>query len=118
MKYTMILVAMIIGFNGCGKVGPAGPVGAPGASVMGPQGSAGTNGSNAASVTIVQFCQSCVTHYPDTFAEIGFCSNGTIYATYSENDGFSAEIPPGVYTSDGVNCACTFTVGANCAVSN
>jgi hypothetical protein len=120
MKY-LIAVVILMSLSACGKDGARGPAGADGQSIIGPQGVPGlpgTNGTNASPITVVQFCQSCVTHYPDTFAEIGFCSNGSIFGTYSANDGFSAEIVPGVYSSKGINCSCTFTVSANCAVSN
>jgi len=123
MKY-LIAVVILMSLSACGKdvqyvTGPVGATGAQGpAGQNGSDGTNGTNGTNASPITIVQFCQSCVTHYPDTFAEIGFCSNGSIYGTYSANDGFSSEIVPGLYSSNGINCSCTFTVGANCAVSN
>ncbi len=120
MKY-LIAVVILMSLPACGKdvqyvTGPVGATGAQG--IPGPSGSPGVNGTNANPITVVQFCQSCVTHYPDTFAEIGFCSNGSIYGTYSANDGFSSEIVPGVYSSNGINCSCTFTVGPNCTVSN
>jgi hypothetical protein len=119
MKY-LILVSILMSLSACGKDVQyvQGPQGIPGQSIVGPAGPSGADGTDAAPITVVQFCQSCFTHYPDTFAEIGFCSNGSIYGTYSENDGFSSEIVPGVYSSNGINCSCTFTVGPNCTVSN
>jgi hypothetical protein len=66
---------------------------------------------------MVQLCQSCVPVYPSTFAEVAFCIGGNLYGTYSANDGFSAELPPGAYSSDGINCSCSFVIGPNCAVT-
>lgn len=77
----------------------------------------GTNGTNATSVTPVQFCPG-VTTYANEFNELGFCISGSLYAVYSENDGFLSEIPPGNYSSDGINASCTFTVEANCVITN
>jgi Collagen triple helix repeat (20 copies) len=101
-----------------GSTGPEGAIGNPGTNgqdgATGPQGIPGLNGTD---VTIVQFCPGS-TNYPNQFNEIGFCISGNIYATYSANGGFSTLIPPGVYSSDGVNSSCTFTVEANCMVEN
>ena len=132
MRYAFILLFFITSCGKDGATGPAGqsivgpqgqqgvpgPTGSPGAT--GPQGSIGPQGNpgiNGSSPTVVQFCAG-VTHYPDTFCEVGFCFNGTLYATYSANDGFSAEIVPGEYSSNGINCSCTFAVSDNCQVSH
>lgn len=72
---------------------------------------------NGTQVVPVQFCLATTT-YPSTFSEVGFCIDGSLYAVYSTNSGFMTEIPPGTYSSDGVNSSCTFTVSANCKVSN
>lgn len=95
-----------------GEIGPVGPQGPTGNS-----GQNGTNGTDGTIITIVQFCPGNTT-YPSEFNEIGFCIDGNVYATYSTNGGFSAMIPPGIYSSDGVNASCTFTVSANCVITN
>lgn len=66
--------------------------------------------------TIVQFCPG-ITSYPQTFSEIGFCINNQLYAVYSANDGFLTLVPPGTYSSNGINSSCTFNVGLNCEVN-
>lgn len=116
MKYFIIIAMLSV--TGCGKTGSTGaegPAGSPGQSVQGP---AGAPGSNGESFTPVQLCRSCVTQYPDTYAEVVFCYQGDLYGTYSANDGFSAELPPGTYNSAGINCSCTVTIGTNCNVTD
>ena len=80
----------------------------------GSQGPAGTSGTI---VTTVQFCPGVTPDYPSTFPESGVCINNVMYGVYSSNGGFLAELPPGEYSSDGINASCTFTVGPDCAVS-
>lgn len=82
-------------------------------------GTNGADGKDAAPGTIVQSVQFCsgVTSYPAKFNEVGFCVAGKLYAVYSANGGFMAEIPPGTYSSNGINSSCTFTVGLNCQVT-
>jgi len=92
-----------------GATGPQGPQGNPG-----PQ---GTPGVDITPITWVQFCAP-TTAYPNTFSEGGFCIAGNLYAVYSINGGFMTLIPPGVYSSNGVNSTCTFTVQANCVVTH
>lgn len=83
----------------------------------------GTNGTNGAPgtpgtlVTPVQFCPG-TTHYPTTFPEVGFCINNELYAVYSANDGFLTKVAPGVWSSNAIGSSCTFTVSANCVVTN
>jgi hypothetical protein len=89
-----------------GSVGPAGPVGEP-----------GLPGLNATPVTTVRFCPSNTAVYPTTFPEYGICLGGQLYGVYSANGGFLALLPPGAYSSDGINDSCTFTIKANCVVS-
>jgi hypothetical protein len=117
---TFILLTFVIACDNTGAIGPQGEQGIPGVpgpvGSPGPQGSPGVNGINGTSPTVVQFC-SGTTNYPSTFCEIGFCFNGTLYATYSANDGFSSAIPAGSYSSNGINCGCNFTVGDNCSVT-
>lgn len=101
-----------------GSVGPqgvAGPTGLTGS--VGATGSQGAPGINA-NLSVVQFCPSSfVPSYPSTFPEIGLCLNNVLYGVYSANDGFLAMLPPGEYSSDGINASCTFTIGADCKVS-
>jgi hypothetical protein len=42
------------------------------------------------------------------------CINNSIYAVFSVNGGYLAEIVPGIYSSNAVGSACDFTVVANC----
>lgn len=119
MRY-LIAVVILMSLSACGKdvsyiTGATGATGNRGPA--GEVGPSGTPGSNAMSWTPVQFCKG-TTHYPDTFCEVGYCYEGNIYATYSANDGFSSETPSGIYASNGINCSCTFTISANCAVGN
>jgi hypothetical protein len=98
-----------------GQVGPTGPKGDAGSQgPVGPQGSPGVPGTT---VTSVQFCLGVTPDYPSAFPEVGFCISGNLYAVYSTNGGFLTYIPPGVYSSNGVNSSCTFTVGSNCEVT-
>ncbi len=104
---------------GCGKdtqyvTGPQGPAGATGQ--MGAPGSNGSNGSDA-TVQYVQLCHG-TTHYPDTFCEVAECVEGNLYGVYSANGGFDSKLPAGAYSSNGINCGCTVTIGSNCSVSN
>lgn len=77
----------------------------------------GVAGSPGTVVTPVQFCPGTPV-YPSTFIENGFCIEGQLYAVYSANGGFMVLLTPGEYSSNGINASCSFTVGANCAVSN
>jgi hypothetical protein len=69
--------------------------------------------------TIVQPIQFCsgTPIYPSTFPEVGFCINNQLWAVYSANGGFLTLIPPGQYSSTGINSSCTFTVGPDCVIS-
>lgn len=84
--------------------------------VAGQQGPQGAPGIDANPITVVTLCPA-VTTYPGTFTEVAFCIQGKLYATYSANGGFSTEIPPGTYSSNGINSSCTFVVAANCQVT-
>jgi len=79
----------------------------------GPQGLSGKDGTQ---INIVQFCPNVSSHYPLIFPEIGFCINNKIYAVYSANDGFMAEIVPGYYWSNAIGSICNFTVKDNCEI--
>jgi len=134
MKHTMIVTALIL--TACqgpqGDRGGQGAVGAPGQTIIGPVGATGpsgapglngsnglngTNGTPGTQVDIVQFCPGS-TNYASEFNEVGYCINGQIYAVYSANDGFLSLIPPGTYSSNGINSSCSFVVGPNCEVTN
>jgi len=84
---------------------------------IGPTGPQGLPGQDLTPISIVQFCPN-TTVYPATFTEVGFCISGNLYAVYSDHGGFATYIPPGVYSSNGINSSCTFTVGDNCEISN
>lgn len=120
--FCLAVLALLI--QGCAKPkdGINGATGQPGASVVGPAGSVGATGPqgipgiDTTPMTIIQFCPGFVQSYPSTFAESGFCIGGIMYGVYSANNGFIAELPPGVYSSNGINASCTFTLESNCVV--
>ena len=110
MKALLTITALLV-LTACGPTGGTGgqgPAGSPGDT--GPQGP-GTV------VTLIQFCpNSGAPSYPNVFPEYGFCIGGSIYATYSANDGFTTLLTPGTYSSNAVGSSCTFVVGPNCSV--
>ena len=103
--------ALIVnGANGTNGVdGATGAQGATGA--VGPQGQPGTMFKS------VQFCPGLTPTYPTTFAEVGFVIGTDVYGVYSANDGFMAFLPPGRYSSNGINASCNFTINADGTVS-
>lgn len=103
----LFIVLGLLALTACGGV----------TNFVGPKGDPGVAGKDGTVVTLVQLCSSCVTHYPDTFAEIAICSGGVLYGTYSSNGGFSSVLPPGAYSSNGINCSCTVTIGPNCSIN-
>lgn len=110
------------GVNGAvghqGDVGPTGPVGGRGPTGDdGLQGIPGLDGADGTQITIVKFCPG-VTVYPTKFVEIGWCIEGSVYGTYSQNGGFSTLLPPGAYTSNAIGSSCSFTILANCGISH
>lgn len=105
----LLTTSVLILLAACAR--PKGDTGAPGSA-----GTNGVNGVDTTPITLVQFCPG-TTHFPDTFCEVGFCIGGNLYGTYSANDGFSVLIPPGTYSSNGINCSCNFTVASNCQVN-
>lgn len=133
----LILIFMMFGMVGCGlrdgqaglngapgvkgdtgAVGATGPQGVPGpAGANGSNGTNGTNGADASPVTIVPFCPGFTATYPSVFPEYGICLQNQLYGVYSANGGFMALLPPGTYSSNGINASCTFTIGANCQVT-
>lgn len=124
----MLLVAVIVTLSvttqGCGKApkGDTGVAGKDGQSTVGatgsqgPVGPQGAPGVDAHPVTVVKLCPA-TTVYSTTFTEVAFCIDGSLYAVYSANGGFESLIPPGTYSSNGINSSCTFTVHANCEVT-
>ena len=119
MKYLVLTLVVLIAacdrpLNGTnGAPGPSGPQGTSPAPVPGPSGTPGTI------VTMVELCgSSFVPTYPTTFPEYAECVGDQLYGVYSANGGFEALLPPGEYTSDGVNASCTFEVQANCVIVN
>lgn len=78
-------------------------------------GATGAAGLNGTIITPVKFCSQSPS-YPTTFPEYGLCINNNLYAVYSANDGFLTLIPPGVYSSNAIGSACSFTVLANCKI--
>ena len=104
-----VLTLMILA--GCGVEGPRGFNGADGAT--------GPAGADATPVVPQQLCApSFVPSYPNTFPEYALCIQNKLYGVYSSNGGFLAELPIGVYSSDGINASCTFTIKANCVVQD
>jgi hypothetical protein len=96
---------------------------AQGALIQCPDGSSslvtsGANGTPGTVITAVQFCPNVTPVYPSTFPESGICLDGTMYGVYSANGGFLAALPPGQYSSDGINASCTFTIQPNCVIVN
>lgn len=94
-----------------GAQGPTGAQGVPG--VIGPTGPAGTN---ATPVTVVPLCPGFVPTYPNIFPEYALCIQSKLYGVYSANGGFLAELPPGTYSSNGINADCHLTILPNCVV--
>jgi hypothetical protein len=142
----ILCITAFLFLSGCGKVGPAGPAGAQGVAgqtgavgpqgtqglpgsqgpqgvagqtgPVGPQGEVGPQGVAGTSVSFDQLCPGFVPTYPTIFPEYAECVNGVLYGVYGENGGFWAELPPGTYSSDGINASCDLTIGADCSVSN
>lgn len=109
IKYV-IGILVILNLTACGRTHYEYFVGEKGDT--GPQGEAG---ADATPVTVVKLCPGATT-YPSTFIEVAFCVQGSLYATYSANGGFTTELVPGHYSSHAINSSCGFTVQANCVV--
>lgn len=117
-KATLLLMVMCM-MLGCGRgiQGPAGLAGLNGAiGATGATGAQGDAGEDATPVTMVKLCPGTPS-YPTTFVEYAFCINQSLYGTYSANGGFTTLLPPGRYTSNGINSRCDFTVSTGCVVS-
>jgi hypothetical protein len=108
--------------DGSGAIVSNGPQGTQGIQgqqgVAGSTGPAGAQGIAGTSVVMVQFCSaSFVASYPSTFPESGLCIGGQLYGVYSANGGFLSVLPPGAYSSDGINSSCNFTIATNCSIT-
>lgn len=83
----------------------------------GQDGEDGEDGEDGTVVTVHQFCPaSHVPSYPSTFPEVGMCIGNKMYGVYSANGGFLVFMPPGTYSSNGINSSCTFILQANCRI--
>lgn len=81
---------------------------------VGPKGDQGTSGQDITPITMVQFCDAgYIPMYPSVFPEYGMLIGGKLYGVYSANGGFLVQLPPGTYSSNGINASCTFTVHAD-----
>lgn len=91
--------------------GASGPVGA-----TGPTGNQGPAGTDLNNISMVKFCSETPS-YPSSFPEYGLCMNNQLWGVYSDHGGFWALLPPGTYSSNGINSSCTFTIGTNCSIT-
>lgn len=103
-----------------GETGVAGRDGSNGADgIQGTPGLNGSNGQDATPVTVVQFCTGYTPTYPASFPESALCVQGNLWATFwMGNSAWSGIVPPGTYNSTSTGAPCTFTVAANCVVTN
>jgi hypothetical protein len=121
MTKILMLAITFLTLSACGNThyeyyrGQDGVNGATGA--KGDTGDTGAAGIDASPMTAVKLCPG-VTVYPSNFTEVAFCINNKLYGTYSANGGFSTELPPGTYGSNGINSSCNFVIGANCTITN
>lgn len=83
----------------------------------------GTTGSNGAAgnpgtvITSKQLCPGTPV-YPSTFIEVAFCMNHQLYGVYSIPGSFMTLLPPGAYTSSGINSSCNFNILPDCVVTH
>ena len=110
----LIIISLVLLLSACGKPGPQGQ---PGQSIVGPPGPTGSPGPSGTIITMKQLCGSCVPTYPSVFAESVMCIDNQLYGVYSANGGFLSLLTPGTYTSNGINCSCTITIGNDCSIS-
>lgn len=125
VSFLVILILSACGKPGVGAAGAKGDSG--GVGVQGETGATGdrglvgitgATGNYGTSITPIQFCPSTfIPSYPSVFPEYGICMGGQMFGVYSANGGFWTLLPPGRYSSDGINASCTFTIGSNCAVT-
>lgn len=107
MRNPLVTIIIVSVMSACGKQGATGAAGM-----------AGAPGSPGTVITLVQLCGSCVPIYPSVFVEYAECIDSQLYGVYSNNDGFLSLLPPGQYSSDGINCSCDFTISSNCVVED
>lgn len=102
-----------------GETGSTGTSGVKGATGnTGSTGGTGVNGVDTASISVVQLC-SGVTTYPSSFAEVGMCISGDLYAVYWDgHNSWLTEIPPGNYASTSTSVPCDFCVTSGCNISH
>jgi hypothetical protein len=82
----------------------------------GNDGAAGSNGADATPVVAINLCPN-VSVYPSRFVESAFCIGNKLWGVYSLNGGFLTYLPEGNYSSNAVGSSCSFTIGANCSVT-
>lgn len=115
--FVCILLIGCQGRSGNTIVGPQGAIGSTGPQgSQGPSGPQGNPGIDATPVTVVQLCPGSSNY--GTFVEVAFCIDGSLYATYSANGGFSTLLAPGSYSSNAINSSCSFTVVSGCEIQN
>lgn len=83
----------------------------------GSTGAPGTPGANPTPIVFEQVCAGITPSYPASFPEYIMNVGGQVYGVYSANSGFLALLPPGVYSSNGINASCTFTVNTDGTVT-
>lgn len=117
------MILLTIYCSACGKQpqqGPQGVSGSIGAQGMtgaqGIKGPTGSPGTDAATVRTVELCPGFVPSYPNSFPEYALCIQGNLWGVYSDHGGFLTELPPGAYSSDGINASCNLLIEANCQV--
>src|ERR1017187_1114637 len=92
-----------------GLQGPIGP--------SGPQGIPGSNGTNGTQITMVQLCNGFIPTYPSVFPEYIEQIGTKDYGVYSANGGFWSYLPPGYYSSNGINASCSFTINSDGSIT-
>lgn len=122
---TIIVSSLLL--SSCGKPGATGATGNTGlqgtsgavgeTGATGSTGAQGPTGTPGTIITPIQLCTACTPVYPNVFPESAVCIDNQLYGVYSANGGFLSLITPGAYSSDGINCSCTFTVSAGCIIS-
>jgi hypothetical protein len=93
-----------------GLQGPVGP--------SGPQGIPGLNGTNGTQIYMVQLCSGFTPTYPSVFPEYIEQIGTKDYGVYSANGGFWSYLPPGYYSSNGINASCSFTINVDGSITN
>lgn len=83
----------------------------------GQDGEDGRDGTPGTAISAVKLCPGD-TVYPSTFVEVAFKFDGRLWAVYSTHGGFMTQLPPGRYSSNGVNSRCDFTVNNDLTISN